>query len=345
MSPISLLYGFGILIRNFFYRTGLLKSAKFDIPIISVGNLTVGGAGKTPHVEYLISFLKDYLNVGTLSRGYNRKSKGFILVNPNHNAEIAGDEPLQFKQKYPEVTVAVAEIRSLAIPQMIMAKADLQVILLDDAFQHLAVEPGLNILLTEYDRPFTKDFLLPSGRLREWRSAYKRADIIVISKCPPQMEEEDKAAILQEIRPFSHQQLFFSYYAYFPIYNLFDRNQRFSLHKDMDVLLICAIANTEYLLQYLHEEVNTVFMLEYPDHHYFSKGDIGKLGNAFKNMESKTKVILTTEKDATRLALHRKFLAENQLPVFVLPVEVKIHFDQEETFKKSVSDFLLNFKT
>jgi tetraacyldisaccharide 4'-kinase len=192
MAPFSLLYGIGVSLRNTFYKTGVLKSISFNLPIISVGNLSVGGAGKTPHIEYLIRLLKDYLNVATVSRGYKRKTKGFLFVKPKMNAEQVGDEPLQFKRKFQDVAVTVSESRTFAIPEILGEHPDTQVVLLDDAFQHRSIKPGLNILLTEFSKPFTKDFLLPSGRLREWRSAYQRADVVVVSKCPREVTQEEK---------------------------------------------------------------------------------------------------------------------------------------------------------
>ncbi|MEL6988815.1 MAG: tetraacyldisaccharide 4'-kinase, partial [Bacteroidota bacterium] len=170
MAPISLLYGLGISIRNGLYSNGVLKGFKFNVPIISIGNLTVGGTGKSPHIEMLIRMLRPYLNIATLSRGYGRKSKGYIEIKKDHDAKIAGDEPLQFKRKFSDVLVTVAESRSLAIPKIMQRYPQTQTILLDDAFQHLEVIPSLNILLTEHSRLFTNDYLLPSGRLREWRS-------------------------------------------------------------------------------------------------------------------------------------------------------------------------------
>lgn len=344
LAPFSLLYGFGVSMRNFFYRRGLLKGIEFNIPVISVGNLSIGGAGKTPHIEYLICLLKDYLNVATLSRGYKRKTKGFLLVRPTLNAEHVGDEPLQFKRKFPDIIVAVAESRTFAIPKIVMEDEETQVVLLDDAFQHRSIKPGLNILLTEFNYPFTKDYLLPSGRLREWRSAYERADIIVVSKCPPQVSETEKETFLKEINPFPHQKMYFSYYDYVNPYFILNPKYRTQLKEDWDVLLICAIARTEYLLDYLHEQVNSVVVLEYEDHHYFSKHDVAHLKTAFDRMESTKKIILTTEKDAMRLELHQQFIKENQLPIFALPVEVKFHFDEGEQFDQQIKDFLLNFK-
>ena len=195
LSPFSLLFGLGVSFRDFLYRKELLKGIEFNIPVISVGNLSIGGAGKTPHIEYLIRLLKDYVNIATLSRGYKRKTKGFMVVHPRNTAEQVGDEPLQFKRKFPDIEVAVAEDRSFAIPELLKWNAELQIVLLDDAFQHRSIKPGLNILLTQFNLPFTRDFLLPSGRLREWRSAYERADIIVVSKCPIDVSEEEKKRV------------------------------------------------------------------------------------------------------------------------------------------------------
>jgi len=344
LAPFSLLYGLGVSLRNGFYRTGLLKSIEFNLPTISVGNLSVGGAGKTPHIEYLIRLLKDYINVATLSRGYRRKTKGFLVVQPANSAEQVGDEPLQFKRKFPDILVTVSESRTLAIPEMLKYQPDVEVVLLDDAFQHLSIQPGLNILLTEYYLPFTQDFLLPAGRLREWRSAYERANIIIVSKCPPTLTEEERSHFYKEINPLPHQELFFSYYDYEPPYYIFNPRYRTSLEPDMDVLLISAIAGTDYLLEYLEQRVNHVYSLEFEDHHYFTNYDIGQLKANFDRIESNKKIILTTEKDAMRLELHRQYLLDNQMPVFALPVRVKFHLNEGDDFDQRIRDFLLNFK-
>lgn len=344
LAPFSLLYGMGVSLRNAFYRAGLLKSMTFSVPVISVGNLSVGGAGKTPHIEYLIRLLREHIKIATLSRGYNRKSRGFLEVQRNNNAELVGDEPLQYKRKYPDIGVYVAEDRAFAIPQIIMQQEDTQMVLLDDAFQHRSVQPGVNILLTEYYNRFTHDYLLPSGRLREWREAYERADVIIISKCPPTISPEEKAAIRAEINPLPHQQLFFSYYAYQAPYYQFNPRYRLQLDKETDVLLICAIARTEYLIDYLQSQAGSVQSLEFADHHYFSKEDISTLHRSFNNLDSKRKVIITTEKDAMRLELHREFLIQERLPIFVLPTEVQFHFGEGPQFDEIIRQYLLNFK-
>jgi tetraacyldisaccharide 4'-kinase len=344
LAPFSLLYGLGVSLRNSFYRAGLLKSMTFSVPVISVGNLSVGGAGKTPHIEYLIRLLREHIQIATLSRGYSRKTRGFLEVQRDNNAEQVGDEPLQFKRKYPDIGVYVAEDRAFAIPQIVMKKEDTQMVLLDDAFQHRSVQPGVNILLTEYSNRFTQDYLLPSGRLREWREAYERADVIIISKCPQTISPEEKAAIRAEINPLPHQQLFFSYYAYQAPYYQFNPRYRLQLDENLDVLLICAIANTGYLIDYLQSQAGSVQSLEFADHHYFTKEDISTLHRSFNNIDSKRKVIITTEKDAMRLELHRDFLIKERLPIFVLPTEVQFHFGEGPQFDEIIRQYLLNFK-
>ncbi|NUO02508.1 MAG: tetraacyldisaccharide 4'-kinase [Saprospiraceae bacterium] len=346
LSPLALLYGLGVSLRNVFYRTGLLRSVSFNIPVISVGNLSVGGAGKTPHIEYIIRLLKDYINVATLSRGYGRKTQGFLVVESHMNAEQAGDEPLQFKRKYPEILAGVAESRALAIPRLLMEDPETQVVLLDDAFQHRAVQPGLNILLTEYDNLFTRDFLLPSGRLREWRSAYRRADVLVVTKCPPVMESAQKEALIRELKPLPHQKIYFSYYEYGTPYYIFNPRFQATLQEDRDVLLVSGIARTEYLKTYISEKSRAVFTLAYEDHHFFDDSDLSDIKKAFGNIttEGIQKMILTTEKDAVRLEMHKSFIIENKLPVFVMPVQVQFHFDEKAQFDQTIRDFLLNFK-
>ncbi|MDF1698479.1 MAG: tetraacyldisaccharide 4'-kinase [Saprospiraceae bacterium] len=344
MAPFSFLYGLTIGIRNTLYDSELVKSTTFSLPIISVGNLSIGGAGKTPHIEYLIRLLSPYINVSTLSRGYKRKTKGFRFIRPNDSVLDAGDEPLMYARKHRNAVVAVGESRAIAIPQMVGKYPNLQTVLLDDAFQHRSIKPALNILLTTWDEPFTRDYLLPSGRLREWRSAYKRADIIIVSKCPKEISFEEKSLMIQEINPQNHQKIFFSYYEYGYPYNFYNPKQRIKLDKKLDVILISAIANTSYLLAYLDEEVEDIHHMNYEDHHLFSEIDIDYIHTVFTHREAKRKLILTTEKDAMRLDLHRAKLKELGIPVFVLPMQVKFHDDQE-TFDHDIKDFLLKYRS
>ncbi len=338
-----MLYGVIISLINFFYDIGLLKASKFSIPVIGVGNLSIGGAGKTPHIEYLIELLKDYINIATLSRGYKRETKGFRFVQPYDTALTVGDEPLQYRRKYKDVVVAVSENRAYAIPQILQHYPDTQTILLDDAFQHRGVKPGLNILLTAYDALFTDDFLLPAGRLREWRSGYRRADIIIVSKCPTDINPEIKAQITKKIAPYSYQRIYFSYYEYGYPYNFYEPSQRIYLDDDMDAILLSAIANTDYLLSYLDLKVKSVTDIEFEDHHTFDRHDIEKIHKVFTNHNSQRKLLITTEKDAMRLEIHREALKELKIPVYILPVKVRFHFDEENQFNADIKRFLLDF--
>lgn len=344
LLPLSLLYGLGVSIRNFCYRIGILKSISFDLPVISVGNLSMGGAGKTPHLEYLIRWLDEYLEVATLSRGYGRKSVGFRPVSVIDTAVEAGDEPLQFKRKFPHLPVSVGESRALGIPELIRRNPETQVVLLDDAFQHLAIKPGLNILLTEFGRPFTRDWLLPSGRLREWRSAYHRADLLIVSKCPASLTAADRDRLAREIRPMPWQSLFFSHYKYGVPYEMLRPAIRQPLLADMNVLLVSAIAGTGYLLDFLKEKVALVQAMEFEDHHYFDEKDLDDLRLRFAGMPRLSSIILTTEKDAMRLELHQEFLERHHLPVFVLPVEVEFAGEDGKRFQAEVRQWLADFR-
>lgn len=345
LSPFALLYGLGVLLRDLVYRMGMVRPVHFDLPVISVGNLSVGGTGKTPHIEYLIRLLKDYIRLAVLSRGYLRKTKGFRYVSTASNAAEVGDEPLQFKLKYPDITVAVSESRSFAIPQMLMRQPDLQLVLLDDAFQHRSVEPSMHILLTEHDRLFTRDYLLPAGRLREWRSAYRRAHHIVVSKCPPTLKPEAAEAIRREIAPFPHQRVWFSTFQYGMPYRLFDSTRRQALTGEVAALLISAIANTDFLVSHLEEVTGYLDGMPFEDHHYFSPFDMDQMLQRFGNLPGDmTRIILSTEKDATRLALHADWLREKDLPVYILPVAVQFLFDEGPAFDAMIRQSLLDFK-
>ena len=344
LLPLALLYGLAVGFRNLLYRIGVLRSVRFDLPVISVGNLSVGGAGKSPHIEYLIRWLDQFIHVAVLSRGYGRKTFGFRPVTVIDTAEDAGDEPLQFKRKFPGVPINVGESRALGVPEVLKHTPATQCILLDDAFQHLAVTPGLNILLTEYSRPFTRDWLLPAGRLREWRMGYRRADVIVVTKCPPAMTEIDRRKMLLQIDPYPRQRVYFSQYDYGMPYDLLRPDIRRPFDLDTDVLLVSAIAHTDYLLSYLAGEVRSVQTLEYEDHHYFEETDLNDLLKRFQNLPSRNKIIVTTEKDAVRLELHQSFFWKNALPIFVLPVEVAFCDDDETAFQADVQQFLLDFR-
>lgn len=345
LLPFALLYGLVVGLRNYLYRVGVLRSVRFSLPVISVGNLSVGGAGKSPHIEYLMGWLHQYIDVAVLSRGYGRSTSGFRQVLQIDRADMVGDEPLQMKRKYPEVPVVVSESRILGIPALLRQYPGTQCVLLDDAFQHLAISPGLNILLTEYNRPFTRDWLLPSGRLREWRQGYRRADVIIVTKCPPDMDEQARNRMISEIDPYPRQRIYCSQYTYGRAYDLLRPDLR--QHQegtDTEVLLVSAIANTDYLIEHLVTQYSAVHTLEFEDHHYFAADELLDIKRRFEAIKSPNKIILTTEKDATRLELHRDFFWQNNLPVWVLPVEVAFCGEDEALFQEDVRRFLLDFK-
>lgn len=345
LLPFALLYGIGSGLRNLLYRIGVLRSVRFDLPVISIGNMSVGGTGKSPHIEYLLRWLNQFIEVSVLSRGYGRKTMGFRHVSVIDTAEQVGDEPLQFKRKFQDIPICVSESRALGIPELLKYNPEVQTVLLDDAFQHLAITPGLNVLLTEFGRPFTRDWLLPSGRLREWRYGYRRADIIIVTKCPPDLTAKQRHDLLTEIDPFPRQRVYFSKYRYAQPYDLLRPDVRKALDLNTDVLLVSAIAQTDYLLKYLATEVRSVQTIEFEDHHYFDEANLQEIKKTFSGMDSRNKIILTTEKDATRLELHQEFLWANKLPVYVLPVEVAFCDKDEADFKEDVKQFLLDFKT
>lgn len=344
LLPLALLYGIGVGIRNLFYQAGVLRSVHFDLPVISVGNLSVGGAGKSPHIEYLVRWLNQYIGIAVLSRGYGRKTMGFRPVTVIDNAEQAGDEPLQIKRKFPDVPVSVSESRALGVPELVKRNPETQCVLLDDAFQHLAVTPGLNILLTEFSHPFTRDWLLPAGRLREWRYGYRRADIIIVTKCPPELTTQQRYEMLVEIDPYPRQRVYFSRYQYGALYDIFHPDALRPLDLDTHILLVSAIANTDYLLQYLGGEAGSVQTLEFEDHHYFDETDLNDILRRFESMPHRNKIIVTTEKDAARLELHEEYLRANGLPVYALPVRVSFCDNDEVDFQADVKQFLMDFK-
>jgi tetraacyldisaccharide 4'-kinase len=339
-----MLYGLGISFRNMLYDLDLVKASTFNLPIISVGNLSIGGAGKTPHVEYLITLLSPYIDVGTLSRGYKRKSKGFFMVRETDNVLKVGDEPLQFKKKYKDIAVAVSESRVLGIPEMLKQAPETKVVILDDAYQHRSVVPGMNILLTDFSNLFTDDFLLPSGRLREWRSAYKRADMIIVTKCPRDPSLIDRETIVNKINPTAKQKVYFSYYEYGKPYYMYNNTYQLKLSPDIKAVVVSAIARVDYLLEFLEPTVDLASHFVYEDHHLYTEHEISVIKQTYDTIENDKKVILTTEKDAMRMDLHRAYLLENKLPIYILPIKVAFHYQEDGNFDDSIKDFLLNFR-
>jgi len=340
MYPLALLYGLALWIRNKLFDWDVLPEQKFDIPVINVGNLMVGGTGKTPHVEYLLRLLRPNYKTATLSRGYGRKSLGYILADEQSIAEEIGDEPMLYATKFKDTLVVVCEKRLYAIPNLIGDHPETDVIIMDDAYQHRSVKAGMNILLTMYEKPFYDDLLLPAGTLRELPSGYARADIIIVTKCPSDITESKKKEIIRKINPLPHQKVFFSRMVYLAPVNAFT-GESLAETKNLDALLFSGIANAHPFENYCESIFKSIAPLEYKDHYNFDSVDIDDILLRFSKIEGE-KIILCTEKDWMRI---RRTDLEDQLkdsPLFYLPIEVKL-LEGEEEFKELLDTFMRSF--
>ncbi len=341
LFPLSFLYGFIILIRNKLYDFEILKSTSFQFPIISVGNLEVGGSGKTPTTEYLIRFLQQEFKICVLSRGYGRKTKGFRWVKENDTTEDCGDEPLQIKTNFPDIGVAVSEDRVTGINQI---KEKFELAILDDAYQHRALKPGLSILLFNYHHIFNHRFLLPTGNYREAFKEKKRAEILLVSKCPSHLSKLDREKIAIKIAPLAHQKLFFASVDYaqklLPLNNKREALSAHAINKETKVILLTGIANPAPLFNQIKEKTSHISHFAYADHHPFSLKNIRSLVMAFNELNSNHKMIITTQKDAMRLG-DKAFnhLIEN-LPLYYWPIQMVIPNPEEESlFKNQITNY------
>ncbi|HEY4154406.1 MAG TPA: tetraacyldisaccharide 4'-kinase [Puia sp.] len=340
LLPFSLIYGLIVYIRNWLFDKKFIQSASFNLPLICVGNLAVGGTGKSPMVEFLIGNLKDRFKVAILSRGYKRKTSGYALATGTTNALEIGDEPMQFFNKFPDVTVAVGEERIVAIPQLLHDKPDTQVIILDDAFQHRYVKAGFNILLTDVNNLFTRDWFLPTGDLRDQKKSYLRADLLVVTKCSADLSLAEKRWLIKEINPASHQKVFFTAIRYGKPYQIVTKEIYIPV-KETEVLLVTGIANPAPLKRHLEENFKAYDELAYGDHHIFSIDDLKYILARFKQIQSDHKIIITTEKDAVRLI---KFSQQLEgLPLFVLPIQPVFLFHEETEFVRLITTFIQEF--
>jgi tetraacyldisaccharide 4'-kinase len=341
LLPFALVYWFFVFVRNLLYDKKVLSSTSFALPVICIGNLSVGGTGKSPMVEYLLDILKDKYQLATLSRGYKRKTKGYALANDTTTALEIGDEPMQFHLKFPGVAVAVGEERIEAIPQLLHDRPATQAIILDDAFQHRAIKAGLNILLTEYGNLYTNDFFLPTGDLRDQRSSAKRADMIIVTKCSPDLSQAEKEKIRNEIKPLPHQQLFFTTITYGQPYHI-TTSREIKLTESTEVLLVTGIANPKPLKKVLEEQCSTYYMMNFPDHHIYTIDDLKEIIKKYDAIEATEKIILSTEKDAVRLNKFNNEIAD--LPLFIIPVKHRFLFGEGDRFNDIVINFIQNFK-
>lgn len=341
-APLSGLYGLGVYIRNKLYNWKVFKSISFDIPIINVGNITVGGTGKTPHIEYILSILAGKYKVATLSRGYKRKSKGFRYVQDTDTAITVGDEPLQVKQKYPLVTVAVDADRVAGINKLINEIDLLQIVLLDDAFQHRRVKPNLNIVLIDYNRPLYNDKLLPWGNLRDTKSQLCRAEVVVITKCPDDLQPIDLRMITKYTNLRPYQQLYFTTLQYGAKTPVFDNTEFVdTLLQGEGTIVIAGVASPQPFVNYVRKNFGAVTTILFADHHAFTKSDIKHICEA----SSKAAIILTTEKDSVRLRQWSTLIPPQiKAKLFYIPIKVRFLKD-EDKFIKQIFDYVRTNKS
>lgn len=323
LLPLAWLYGLIVWIRKALYRSGIFTRSTFDFPIICVGNLTAGGTGKTPHIEWLISNLQSHYKLAVLSRGYKRKSSGYILATVNSTPEQIGDEPFQIKRKFPTTTVAVAENRVLGVPYLLGDEPGTDVILMDDGFQHLSIKAGFNIILCDYNRPYYNDFLLPAGLLREAASGAQRADVILVTKCPENLSLTDQQHIIHQLQPTAHQSVFFSCIKYQKLVPL--THKAYVLNQpngNEEALALAGIANPTPFIQEVTKQFTKTQSLVFSDHQHYTDDKIQQLAASFRNLHNG--VIITTEKDAVKLA-HPTILPHlNEIPIWYLPIGVSI---------------------
>ena len=349
LYPFSLLYGLIIYIRNFLYDYNIIKSHEFPIPIISVGNITVGGTGKTPHVEYLVRLLKDEFNLAVLSRGYKRRTRHFILAGPESGVPDIGDEPVQIKQKFPDVHVAVDRKRVNGVQQLMTRIPDLDVVLLDDAYQHRRIKPGLSILLIDFNRPIMKDRLLPVGLLREKAYEKRRADIILVTKCPDRLKPIERRLIVKDTALKAFQHLYFTRLGYRePVPLFMDAGPKITFSKikaaNPTILMVTGIAYPRIFKQHLRSISSRIKEMTFPDHHSFSQRDIKNILHAYHNMEGVDRFIFTTEKDAMRLKKFANIELEVKSRMFYIPIETKFLNEDTENFNKQILKYVTDNK-
>lgn len=349
LTPLSYIYGAVTFVRNKMFDARLLKSQKFDIPVISIGNLAVGGTGKTPHTEYIVERLFRMYNVGVISRGYKRKTKGFVLANDRSTPYDIGDEPYQIYQKYGErINVAVCEKRTKGISELLKINPEINLIILDDAFQHRYVKPSLSILLTEYSSPLFEDRLLPLGRLRESIQAVNRAEIVVVTKCPDDIKPVNFRLFKKNLNLFPYQKLFFSKFSYGSLVPVFSAESTYVplleiLTAKDTILTITGIANPKPLVRYLKKFNAKAKVMHFSDHHNFTREDVADIENAYDNLNGRYKIILTTEKDAVRLANNPYFPHRLKQHIFYQPIEVEF-LQYEDDFDDTLLKLLTKNK-
>lgn len=347
LSPVSLIYGLGVRLRNKLFDWGILRSESYDIPVLSVGNISVGGTGKTPHIEYLIRLLTPSYRIAILSRGYKRKTKGFILADSSSTAREIGDEPFQIKHKFPDIVVAVDANRRRGIEKLMQLSPEIDVILLDDAFQHRYVAPSTSILLSDFNRMIYEDKLLPYGRLREPINEKSRAQIVIVTKCPKDIKPIDFRIISKRLQLYPYQRLYFTGLSYDELIPVFpDEIQTPISLSDISsqdkVLLIAGIASPQPFIQHIRQFVPKAESLCFSDHHNFGPKDIANIQNKLEKMKNGNIIpyIIVTEKDAARLIHNPNLTSEMKQKLYYLPLKVCFLQEQSTTFDAQIKDVI-----
>lgn len=341
LLPMAIIYGLIVGLRNLLFDWKILPSEKFSLPVISVGNLSAGGTGKTPHVEYLIRLLSGSYKVSSLSRGYGRRTSGFIAAAEKDNATSIGDEPMQYLKKFDSLGVFVDENRRRGIKNILKKSPETRVILLDDAFQHRYVKPGLSILLTDYHKLYYNDYLLPSGTLREPILGAGRADIIIVTKTPTVLSPIVRRKIVTDLKPKSHQKVYFSFIRYNKIQSLWKSDCSFIPEKKYShILLFAGIANPYPLQDQLQKYCNELTTIQFSDHHQYTLADLEWIDKKFNDLYSRNKLLVTTEKDAMRLINPEIMEKAVQLPVHYLPIEVDFHNGDKSDFDEQILKYV-----
>ncbi len=347
LYPFSLLYGIGVGFRNLLFDIGILKSKSFQTPIISIGNITVGGTGKTPHAEYIVSILQQKHKVAVLSRGYKRSSKGFELATVESTTAEIGDELKQIKSKFPSIIVAADADRRNGIKEIESKSPENEAIILDDAYQHRKVNAGLSILLIDFSRPLNNDFLLPAGRLRESPKQIKRADIVIVTKVPPQTKPFDMRSISNTLETTALQQVYFSTLKYGSLSSIFPS---YALHLNIDIckqqnytcFAVSGLANPSSFHKFVNKHFKTSQTKIFPDHHKFTLSDIEAIKSEFKAIENQNKIVLLTEKDAVKIKEVSKISNDLKTILFYIPIEITILNEQAEEFNQQIFKFVSN---
>lgn len=341
LYPVSIIYGLVTDIRNFLYDKKVIPAEEFAIPVISIGNITVGGTGKTPHCEYLIALLKKDFKVAALSRGYRRKSKGFMMAVQTSTVNDIGDEPLQMSRKFNDIPVAVDKDRVEGVLTILEHHPETNVIILDDAFQHRSITPGYSILLTDYNNLITRDYMLPFGDLREKKVNMRRADVILITKCPEKLTPIERRLIVKEIDKSTYQNLYFTSLLYMsPVPVFDDRNTIAPEDTDCGIVLVTGIANAVPLLEFLQKKYREIIHLAFPDHHNFSEKDLTDMSAAFNSLKAKKRYLFTTEKDAVRLREFINIAEPLKSAFYYIPIGIHFLNEDKNEFDNLIIDYV-----